>query len=222
MTEYKEKHALINRFTHWVNFPTLGIMIWSGLLIYWAHDIYKIEIGGLVLFKFFPNSWYKALNLAAHLSTGMNWHFVFMWLFMFNGLVYIAYTIITGSWREFNPGKAALRNSWFVILHDLGLRKQAPPQGKYNAMQQLSYAAIIIMGIGSVLTGWAIYKPVQVSGLTWLLGGYENARGIHFALTIGYCLFFLVHIAQVIRAGWRNFFSMISGIEPINNTHGKA
>jgi thiosulfate reductase cytochrome b subunit len=222
MALYYEKHKLLNRFTHWVNFPTIGIMVWSGLLIYWANDIYSIKIGNSVLFRFFPASWYDALGMARHLSIGMNWHFVFMWLFMLNGLIYVAYTLFTGSWREFNPGKGAIKNAFLVVLHDLGLRKTAPEQGKYNAAQQMVYAAIIIMGIGSLLTGWAIYKPVQVNWLTWLMGGYETARLIHFSLTIGYMLFFLIHILQVVKAGWRNFFSMVSGIERINTSHEKA
>jgi hypothetical protein len=65
----------------------------------------------------------------------------------------------------------------------------------------------------SVLTGIAIYKPVQFGWLVALFGGYELARIIHFALTVGYCLFFLIHIAQVIKAGWNNFQAMVTGIE---------
>ena len=69
------------------------------------------------------------------------------------------------------------------------------------------------MGLGSLLTGLAIYKPTQFGWLTQLLGGYEFARIIHFALTIGYVLFFIVHIAQVVRAGWNNFRAMVAGFE---------
>jgi thiosulfate reductase cytochrome b subunit len=90
----------------------------------------------------------------------------------------------------------------------------APPIiGKYNAAQRIAYTAIIVMGIGSILTGLAIYKPVQLNWLCAILGGYKFARILHFALTIGYVLFFLVHILQVIRAGWNNFRAMITGFE---------
>jgi thiosulfate reductase cytochrome b subunit len=99
------------------------------------------------------------------------------------------------------------------MLFDLGLRKTMPPQDKYNAAQQLTYTAIVLMGAGSVLTGLAIYKPIQLAWLTALFGGYEFARLIHFALTMGYLAFFVVHIAQVVRAGWNNFQSMITGYE---------
>ena len=69
------------------------------------------------------------------------------------------------------------------------------------------------MGLGSLLTGLAIYKPIQFSGLAWLFGGYGFARIIHFALTVGYVLFFFIHISQVIRAGWNNFQAMVTGFE---------
>jgi len=69
------------------------------------------------------------------------------------------------------------------------------------------------MGIGSVLTGLAIYKPVQFNWLCWLFGGYKFARILHFALTIGYVLFFVIHVIQVILAGWNNFRAMVTGFE---------
>lgn len=71
------------------------------------------------------------------------------------------------------------------------------------------------MGFGSLVTGLAIYKPLQVAWLTSLLGGYEWARAEHFILTLGYVFFFLVHVAQVIRAGWNNFRSMIAGYDVV-------
>jgi thiosulfate reductase cytochrome b subunit len=95
----------------------------------------------------------------------------------------------------------------------MGIAKNLPPQQKYNAAQQVSYSAIVVMGALSVVTGFAIYKPAQLAWLTALFGGYEGARLLHFALTIGYLLFFVVHLAQVIRAGWNNFRGMVIGYE---------
>ncbi len=69
------------------------------------------------------------------------------------------------------------------------------------------------MGLGSLLTGVAIYKPTEQSWLTTLLGGYRMARLEHFLLTMGFCAFFVVHIVQVIIAGWNNFRSMVTGYE---------
>ncbi len=100
-----------------------------------------------------------------------------------------------------------------MALHDLGLSGKLPPPRKFNGAQQIAYTSIILMGAGSLLTGLAIWKSVQFGWLTALLGGYQAARVEHFLLTLGYCGFFVVHIAQVIRAGWNNLRAMITGYE---------
>jgi thiosulfate reductase cytochrome b subunit len=213
MERIVKKHKLAIRWFHWINFPVLALMIWSGFLIYWANDIYRIGFGDTTLLKFFPKQFYDLFNIPQRLGEGMSYHFVFMWLFFLNGVLYILYTGISGEWRELLPGKNSLKEAWQVLLHDLHIRKKAPAKAKYNEAQKIAYTAIILMGVGSVITGIAIYKPVQFGWLCWLCGGYEIARVIHFTLTIGYCLFFIIHIAQVIRAGWNNFQSIITGFE---------
>ena len=209
------KHTIATRWMHWINFPVLTIMIWSGMLIYWANDIYQIKIGNSVLIKFFPEWFYTKLHIPYRLSEGMAFHFVFMWLFIINGLLYVTYTAVSGEWRYLLPKKDAFKESWQVLLHDLHIRKTAPPKSKYNAAQRVAYTMIIIMGFGSLITGLAIYKPVQVQWLMTLCGGYEAARLEHFILTVGYVLFFLIHILQVIKAGWNNFRAMVAGFEVI-------
>ncbi len=211
----REKHSLTTRWAHWLNFPLLTIMIWSGMLIYWASDTYKIELFGHTFFHFFPDGFYKFFNIPARLAEGMAFHFLFMWLFFINGVLYVLYTLISGHWRELMPNRHSFKEAWQVVLHDLHLRKTAPPQGKYNAAQRIAYSATILMGAGSIATGLAIYKPTQLYWLTWLMGGYHMARIIHFALTIGYVLFFIIHITQVAIAGWNNFRSVISGFEVV-------
>jgi thiosulfate reductase cytochrome b subunit len=197
------------RWFHWINFPVLMLMIWSGLLIYWANDVYRIGP-----FHFFPDWVYDSLHIDHKLADGMALHFFFMWFFTLNGVAYVAYTILSGEWRYLVPQSwSTFRDAGQVVLFDLGLRKQLPAQEKYNAAQQITYTAIVLMGAGSVITGLAIYKPIQLAWLTGLLGGYEFARLLHFSLTIGYLAFFVIHIAQVIRAGWKNFQSIITGYE---------
>jgi thiosulfate reductase cytochrome b subunit len=208
-----KKHPLAIRWFHWINFPVIAIMIWSGMLIYWANDVYRVGFGDKTILKFFPTSFYKALNIPFRLAEGMGIHFVFMWLFAINGFIYVLYLIFSGEWRLIVPNKRSLKESWQVVLHDLHLRKTAPPQKKYNAAQRIAYTGVIIMGIGSVLTGLSIYKPVQFHTLCALLGGYEWARAEHFILTILFVLFFLVHVVQVILAGWNNFRSMVTGLD---------
>jgi thiosulfate reductase cytochrome b subunit len=221
MKVIKEKHPLAMRWTHWVNFPILTIMIWSGMLIYWANDVYSITLFGHNFFTFFPQGFYHFFRIQKRLSEGMAFHFFFMWAFALNGLVYVLYTIISGEWRELVPQKKSFKEAWLVLLHDLHIRKMAPPQKKYNAAQRIAYTAIIVMGFGSLITGLAIYKPVQFYYLVWLCGGYHVARIIHFVLTLGYVFFFLIHIVQVILAGWNNFRSVISGFEVINKPDPK-
>lgn len=215
MKTIKEKHAFIMRWTHWVNFPILAVMIWSGLLIYWANGVYSISIAGFTVIKFFPAWFYEFFNLRRRLAEGMAFHFLFMWFFTLNGLAYLSYTLISGDWRELVPKRNSFKEAWQVLLHDLHIRKSIPPQNKYNAAQRIAYTAIIAMGFGSVLTGLAIYKPVQFHWITWICGGYHFARILHFALTIGYVFFFIIHIVQVILAGWNNFSSVVSGFEVV-------
>ncbi len=219
-----KKHPLAIRWFHWINFPILTVMIWSGLLIYWANDRYRISFGGKTIFHFFPDGFYQSLNIPHRLAEGMSFHFAFMWLFFLNGLLYVSYTLFSGEWRYLLPGRKSFGEAWRVLLHDLHIRKYDLPADKYNAAQRIAYTAIIVMGIGSVITGLSIYKPVQFAWLCALCGGYGAARLEHFILTIGYCLFFLVHIGQVIKTGWNNFQAMITGLQviPQNKPHEEA
>jgi thiosulfate reductase cytochrome b subunit len=210
------KHPTAIRWLHWINFPLLTIMIWSGLLIYWASDVYRIGIGGFTLFHFFPDAVYNVLHVKFRLAEGMAWHFAFMWLFAINGLAYVIYTAVSGEWRYLVPNAASFREAIQVTLYDLHLSKVQPPPRKFNGAQQIAYTSIILMGFGSLVTGLAIWRPVQFEWLTVLLGGYQAARVEHFLLAACYVLFFVVHIAQVVRAGWNNMRSMITGYEVVS------
>src|SRR5262249_820609 len=150
--------------------------------------------------------------------------FLFMWFFFINGFLYVLYTALSGEWRHLLPNRNTLKEAWQVTLHDLYLSKKHPPRRKFNGAQQIAYTSIIVMRLGSLLTGLAIYKPVQFGWLTALCGGYGVAKFIHFWLTIGYVLFFCVHILQVIRSGWNNFRAMITGYEvvPAEEHGGKS
>jgi thiosulfate reductase cytochrome b subunit len=190
-------------------------MIWSGILIYWANDVYKIGFGDKTLLKFFPDSFNKALNIPFRLAEGMNLHFFFMWFFTINGTIYFFYLLFSKEYKLIFPNKRSLKEAWLVILHDLHIKKGLPPQKKYNAAQRIAYTGIIVLGFLIIITGLAIYKPVQLYWLCALLGGYEWARIEHFIITILFVLFFLVHILQVILAGWNNFRGMLTGFEVV-------
>jgi thiosulfate reductase cytochrome b subunit len=217
-----KKHPLAIRWMHWINFPVLFTMIWSGLLIYWndsdnaykhPHAVYQLGLGTFTLFRFFPNWFWKAMNAPYHVTEGLGYHFFFMWIFAINGLLYVLFTIFSGEWRFVVPDRKSLVEAIQVTLKDFHLTKYLPPQTKYNGAQKIAYTSVILMGAGSLITGLAIYKPTQAHWITTLLGGYEMARWEHFLLTLGFCGFFLIHVTQVVLAGWNNFRSMVSGLE---------
>lgn len=188
MKKLVRKHPLAIRWFHWLNFPLLFLMIWSGVLIYWAYPAYRIGLGDFDLVKMnLDQTTWKQLGINNRLAEGMALHFFFMWPFAINGFLYVAYLILSGEWR-------------------------AMPE-KFNPIQRLAYIAITLMGAGSLLTGLAIYKPVQLSWLTAMFGGYPMARFLHFWITVGFIVFFVVHVVQVIRAGWNNFRAMVIGYE---------
>lgn len=214
--QLEKKHPLAIRWLHWINFPLLFMMIWSGLLIYWANRVYGIRIFGYELFAFFPEGFFDALGVPYRLAEGLQLHFFFMWLFAVNGLIYVVYLIASGEWRAILPVPGSFKRAIFVALRDLHIIKKLPPQGKYNDAQRIAYTGVILMGAGSIVTGLSIYKPLQLAWLTSLFGGYDWARWIHFWLTILFVSFFVVHIVQVVIAGWSNFRSMVTGYEIVD------
>ena len=110
MNRLESKHPQATRWFHWINAPLLTIMVWSGLLIYWANDVYEIGVGG-VAFHFFPDWFYKALNLEHGLAVDMAYHFTFMWFFAINGLCYVLYTALSGEWRHLLPNRHTPREA---------------------------------------------------------------------------------------------------------------
>lgn len=206
---------------HWINFPLLAIMIYSGLRIYWAdlRDPFGFGVGlvGWHWFNFLPDYVNESLNIEQKLAKGMAFHFTFAWLFVLNGIAYALYTWRSGEWRHLLPDRYSARDSVAVIKHDLFIPNTTmPPQGRYNGAQRWSYTIIIALGGVATLTGFAIYKPTQLNFLTTLFGGYQSARTIHFTVTMVFIGFFFLHLVQVARSGWRNFMSMVTGYEVID------
>ncbi len=234
MKRLEKKHPLAIRWLHWVNFPVLLVMLWSGLLILWAYDAYPTERfalkvpdrisvhrGGVTpVYRGrnaddypVPQGERRDINLGFRLAEGMNWHFTFAWLFTLNGVAYVLYVWLSGEWRHLLPRRDSFRGAFLVVLHDLRLHKEPPPREKFNHAQRIAYTSVIVLGALMVVTGVALYKPTQLSWLVTLLGGYQAARLEHFILTVLLVLFFFVHLAQVARAGWNNFRAMITGWE---------
>ena len=125
------------------------------------------------------------------------------------------------------PNRQTFAEAWQVVLHDLGIRKQPLPRRKFNGAQRLAYTGVVAMGAGSLLTGLAIYKPVQLPGSPRCWADTRWRGSSISSLTVGYVAFFVIHITQVVRAGWNNFRAMVIGVEvvgdeePIHATAGE-
>ncbi len=208
----KPLHPAWLRITHWLSFYTLLVMFWSGMLIYWAYPVYKISVGGNS-FRIVPKPVFAALGMEFRLAEGMAYHFNFMWILMGVGFVYLVLSLVQGNWRNLFPTLSDFRGVFQMMLFTFGFRKEAPAQGKYNPAQKMAYFTSVFALILVAVSGWAIYKPARLWFLTSLFGGYENARAVHFIATAYLFLFFIVHVVQVIRAGWTNFSAMVTGGE---------
>ena len=141
----------------------------------------------------------ERFNIGFRLAEGMGLHFTFMWIFAINGLLYVLYLALSGEWKYLLPKRDTLRAALQVVLHDLKIRKAPLPREKFNGAQRIAYTSVVFMGLGSLLTGLAIYKPIQLSWLTALFGGYMIARWIHFWLTMGFCAFFSARCSSHVR-----------------------
>jgi thiosulfate reductase cytochrome b subunit len=169
------------RVCHWVNALAILVMIGSGWQIYDAAPLFRFE---------FP----KAIALGNWLGGALLWHFAAMWVLVINGFVYVTLGLATGRFRRkllpiypslvFADAKAALT---FKLAHD--------DLSHYNAVQKVLYTGVILCGVLIVLSGLAIWKPVQFQELTALFGGYDVARYVHFFAMSAIVGFLVVHVA---------------------------
>jgi thiosulfate reductase cytochrome b subunit len=176
----KTIHPLFIRVTHWVNAFAIFVMVLSGWRIYNASPLFGFE---------FP----KDFTLGGWLAGALAWHFAAMWLLAFNGFAYLAYGFVSGHFRRrFLP--ISLRGAFYdVFMAMRGVLTHAP--GRYNAAQRLFYIGVILAVIVAILSGLAIWKPVQLQTLTAAMGGYEAARRVHFFAMAAIAAFLVVHIA---------------------------
>jgi thiosulfate reductase cytochrome b subunit len=192
-------HPVFIRITHWVNAIALLIMITSGWRIYNASPLFGFT---------FPDN----ITFGGWLAGARMWHFFGMWVFAINGVVYVLYNIFTRHGRRTTIfRKTDVSGVLPMILYYLRIRKEHPPQKKYNALQKLAYTLVPLLALGGILSGIAIYWPVQFSGVTSFFGGYETASVWHFVCMSALVLFFAGHLLMVAIAGWDNFLSMITG-----------
>ena len=205
-----KRHHGIVRLAHWLNAIVLVGMIASGLQIYaaFAHfgprgEPYPNPFDGRSL-----PGW---AELGGWLAGGLNWHFALAWPFVITGLVYLGFLAWTGEWRALLFRPRDVGPAIQMQLYYLRLRRTHPPQGKHNALQKGAYTFIVVLGALSVLTGFAIYKPVQLAWLTALFGGYELARYWHFWTVWIFVGFTLLHVALVFLVDPASLRAMITG-----------
>lgn len=177
-------HPGVVRITHWINVLALLIMVTSGWRIYNASPL-------------FPFKYPAEITLGGWLAGALQWHFAGMWLLAANGLVYLAYGLLSGHFR---------RKLWPIepraVLADVAAAFKGhlahDDLSVYNAAQRAAYATLIVAIVILVLSGLALWKPVQFQELAALMGGYEGARLVHFfamALTV---LVVVVHVVMVL------------------------
>ena len=184
------------RICHWINALAILVMIGSGWQIFNASPLFDFT---------FPRS----IALGQWLGGAIQWHFAAMWVLVINGLVYVTLGIVTGRFRRkllpiyprdvVADVKAALT---FKLAHD--------DLAHYNAVQKLLYAGVILVAIIIVLSGLAIWKPVQFQELTALFGGYDFARYVHFAAMAVIVGFLVVHVALALIVP-KSIRAMIAG-----------
>jgi len=189
-------HPFVVRLCHWINAVAVLIMASSGWRIYNASPIFDF---------YFP----KEVTLGGWLGGAIQWHFAAMWLFAVNGLAYLSYGLVSGHFR-----RKLLPISPRAVIHDVleALRGRLAHEdlSVYNAAQRAAYFSLIVALIVLVLSGLAIWKPVQLYWLAWPLGDFEGARVVHFLAMAVVVLIVIVHVAMVALVP-RTFPTMITG-----------
>lgn len=211
----RRHHGLV-RAAHWLNAVVLLGMIGSGLQIYQAFPHFGEKGNVYPVPNPFDSSHFRSgfpewARLGGWLAGGLNWHFALAWPFVITGLVYVAFLVLSGEWRALLFRPSDVKPAIAMQLYYLRLRKEHPPQGKHNALQKAAYTFIVLLGALSALTGFAIYKPVQLAWLTRLFGGYELARYWHFLFVWIFIGFTLLHVALVFLVDPASLRAMITG-----------
>jgi thiosulfate reductase cytochrome b subunit len=236
------KHHLLVRLSHWLNLPLLSGLILSGISIYWASPVYQHKPGpttgnfdfvadigvwickhvpGLKSYATPPDWVYNHFSLGPGLlASALRLHFLFAYLFVINGAIYVIGLLVGGGWRAVLPRRTDLVGAlrmfrYYVALPfaKLARREWRPPQfeSMYNPLQRAAYFSIPMAAFFSVATGWAIHKPMQLGWLAAVFGGYNSARVLHFWLLWAYALFVVPHVILVLADGWDTLRSMIVG-----------
>jgi thiosulfate reductase cytochrome b subunit len=185
------------RVTHWINALAVVLMVMSGWQVYDASPIFPAV-------QFPP-----AITLGGWLGGALLWHFAVMWLLVANFLVYLGLNIASGRLRR-KLLPLSVRSLAADTLAALRGRLGHEDLSRYNAIQKLAYLTVIVDIVMLVLSGLAVWKSVQFPLLRTLMGGYDNARVVHFVCMSVLVAFFAVHVVMVALVP-RSLLLMIRG-----------
>jgi Ni/Fe-hydrogenase b-type cytochrome subunit len=205
------RHHWIVRVTHWVNAIALTLMVGSGLRIFNAYPAFARKGEAFCCWPWEHKPIPDALTFGGWLGGARHWHFGLMWVLVLNGLVYLAFIYLHGEWRDLVPRRGDARDALEMIKFYLFVRPSHPVQGKHNAMQKTTYFLLPILAIVQVLTGLAIWKPVQLAWITALFGGFVWARYWHFMTMVALIVLSFVHIFMVFAVDPYSIQSMVTG-----------
>jgi Ni/Fe-hydrogenase b-type cytochrome subunit len=205
------RHHPVVRITHWINAVALIVMIGSGLQIFNAYPAFARIGETFCCYPFAGQRIPAAFTFGAWLAGARNWHFAMMWVLVINGLVYLGFIYLHGEWRDLVPRRGVIRDAGQMIRFYLARRKDHPRQGKHNALQRLAYFSMPVIAAVAVVSGIAIWKPVQLSWLTAMFGGYVWARYWHFVAMIAIVALTVIHVFMVFSVDPWSIRSMITG-----------
>ncbi|HEX2721745.1 MAG TPA: cytochrome b/b6 domain-containing protein [Gemmatimonadaceae bacterium] len=205
------RHHWVVRLTHWVNAIALTIMVGSGLRIFNAYPRFARRGETFCCYPWEGMPIPRNFTFGAWLGGARHWHFAMMWILVANGLIYLGFIYLHGEWRDLVPRRSFARDSWEMLRFYLNVRKEHPAQGKHNALQRGTYFVLPWVGLLAVVSGIAIWKPVQLALLTDLLGGYVWARYWHFVAMLLLVLLSFIHIFMVFTVDPYAVKAMITG-----------
>ena len=228
----RRPQPIMIRVTHWINAITIAVMATSGLQILLAYPRFAPmgrTYSWVPLQDWSSPGWLRA---GQWLAGARHLHFAVMWLFVANALAYVIYVLARREYRRrwiwpLRDLELAVRQQLYYLdapRYQLSrvvariARKPSwarrwidePPAGLYNGLQRAAYTAAIALGLIEVLSGVAIWKPVQLHWLAWLMGGYDGARLIHFLALLALAGFVVAHLVMV-SLHWRRSLEIITG-----------
>jgi len=187
------EHPLVVRLCHWVNVVSLFVMVGSGLQIFRAFPSFGAKIPQKDLLD-----WPKSLALGGWLGGALQWHLTFMWIYIATGF---GCTSATSSSAETTSRSSSYEvtslvyGRWCATISSSATnRKPRKPTPAAEACIHLRDWA----GRALVLTGVAIWKPVQFSWLAWMMGGFHLARLWHFLIMWAMLAFVFGHLVMVV------------------------